>query len=129
MGISAIKLISINIFSSVSKKKRQEKKRKKSSSIHTFSGLSEPQLLISFLYSSQCSSANLHNVFNCVSSAELASDNFVHVSCDFSGLDFCHFLTAPTIDGVDDPPVPGSPSNCKSTNHLRDKTHKSCISF
>lgn len=69
------------------------------------------QLLITHLYASQFSSANLLKILNCVSSAEFAADNFLHVSRDFSGSDFCHFFTAPTIDGVDEPPAPGSPSN------------------
>ena len=48
---------------------------------------------------------------NWISSFEFASDNFLHVSWAFAGSDFCHLFTAPTIDGVDDPPVPGSPNN------------------
>ena len=61
------------------------------------------------LYESQLSAANLLNKLNCASSAEFAFDNLFQVSFDFCGSDFCHFLTAPTIDGVDDPPLPGSP--------------------
>lgn len=70
---------------------------------------------MTLLYVSQCASANLLNRFNCPSSVVLASDNCLHVSKDFWGSDFCQFFTAPTIDGVDDPPVPGSPSNYKYT--------------
>jgi len=39
----------------------------------------------------------------------LAIPSLLHVSLDFSGSDFCHRFTDPTIDGVDVPPVPGSP--------------------
>lgn len=86
---------------------------KKMSSRLTLSDLSLLQFSIVHLYASQCSSASLLNILSCTSSEELASDNFLQVSRDFWGSDFCHFFTAPTIEGVDDPPVPGSPSNCK----------------
>ena len=86
---------------------------KNMSSRLTLSDLSLLQFSIVHLYASQCSSASLLNILSCTSSEELASDNFLQVSRDFWGPDFCHFFTAPTIEGVDDPPVPGSPSNCK----------------
>lgn len=79
----------------------------------TLSDLSILQFFIVHLYASQCSSASLLNILSCTSSEELASDNFLQFSRDFWGSDFCHFFTAPTIEIVDDPPVPGSPSNCK----------------
>jgi hypothetical protein len=66
---------------------------------------------ITHLYAFQFSSASLLKIFSWISSAEFASDNFLHVSSAFVGSDFCHLFTEPTIDGVDDPPVPGSPNN------------------
>lgn len=85
-------------------------KKKKKSTI-TFSGFCVLQKSTTLLYVFQCSSASMLKILNWVSSAEFASDNFIHVSSDFVGSDFCHLFTAPTIDGVDDPPVPGSPNS------------------
>lgn len=79
----------------------------------TFSDLCMLQLSIIDLYKSQCSLATVLKLLRRISSAEFASDNFLQISRAFWGWDFCHFLTAPTIDTVDDPPVPGSSSNCK----------------
>lgn len=83
----------------------------------TLSGLSPLQSFITDLYATQCSSASLLKLLSCTSSEKFASDNFLHVSRDFSGSDFCHLFTAPTIDGVDEPPVPGSPSTFKKHNN------------
>lgn len=80
------------------------------------------QLSMTVLYESQCSAASLLNKLNCSSRAEFASDNLFHVSFDFCGSDFCHFFTAPTIDGVDDPPLPGSPKICKKNITINKKT-------
>lgn len=93
----------------------------------TLSDLSLLQMSIMHLYASQCSSASLLNILNCTSSEEFASNNFLHVSRDFWGSDFCHFFTAPTIDGVDDPPVPGSPSSCGKHNNRYEQTVLLCL--
>lgn len=88
----------------------------------TFSAFSLLQQSIIYLYTSHWSSANLLNKLNCFSRDEFASDNFFHVSKDFWGSDFCHFFTAPTIEGVDDPPAPGSPSNWQNYRKAKDKS-------
>ncbi|KAL4575098.1 hypothetical protein LXL04_021939 [Taraxacum kok-saghyz] len=56
---------------------------------------------------------NSGHVHGGIQNVAFASDNCLHVFGEFWGSDFCQFFTAPTIDGVDDPQLPGSPSNCK----------------